>query len=96
MSPNVWINGSFYGNIRFRFDWKTIIQGKLIYWVESIKYSPHAPRFLVTARDPNTLGIASHIQKYDPSKDDGPLKTLAGKWYFNQKIALELMVEENM
>jgi hypothetical protein len=52
LSPNDWYNGSFYGNVRFHFDWEDLVQGTQIYWVEVIKYSPHAPRFIFTKGDP--------------------------------------------
>ena len=36
LSPNTWVNGSFYGNVRFDFDWKELVEGKRFYWVEAM------------------------------------------------------------
>src|SRR5262245_8433363 len=32
LSPNIWYSGSFYGNIRFEFDWKELVYDKQFYW----------------------------------------------------------------
>jgi hypothetical protein len=96
LSPNDWTNGSFYGNVRFQFDWGEIIRRKQIYWVEAIKYSPHAPRFLITDRDPKLLAIDSDVWDYDPRTDDGPLKHVGANWFWNGRITLELMLEQDI
>src|SRR5271169_1272481 len=52
VSPNHWVRGSRYGNVRFKFPWKDIVKRKKYYWVEAItKYSPAACRILVTNND---------------------------------------------
>lgn len=97
LSPNDWINGSFYGNVRFHFNWEELILGKQIYWVEAIKYSPHAPRFIITdGGDPRVLTIDLHVRKYDPTADNGPLKKVGTDWFWNTKITLELMLEQSL
>jgi hypothetical protein len=49
LSSNLWNAGSIYGNIRFNFDWKEVIDGRHFYWVEDMRmYSPPAYRILVT------------------------------------------------
>src|SRR4051794_25924403 len=35
LSPNHWHNGYRYGNIRFDFDFQSLIAGKHFYWVEA-------------------------------------------------------------
>ena len=52
LSPNLWVNGSFYGNIKFAFDWRELIEGKRFYRVEDIKYAPPAYRILITKNQP--------------------------------------------
>src|SRR5882672_4970637 len=68
-SANTWAGGSIYGNIRFDFDWAELIEGKQFYWVEAIKYQPHAFRILVSENDHSPAGLA----RYDAESGDGPL-----------------------
>jgi hypothetical protein len=69
LSPNHWHNGSLYGNIEFDFDWKTMVEGKVFYWVEAIKkYSPPAFRILITDKD-----LSSSLEPYPVHDGTGPL-----------------------
>lgn len=91
LSPNYWANGSRYGNVEFSFAFDKLASGRSLYWVEAMtKYSPHAPRFLLTDQAVGHLPV----QPYDPSIDNGPLRFVAGKWWRNAQITLEIMVEE--
>lgn len=43
VSPNSWVNGFRYGNVRFTYDFVDLIKGKKFYWVEAMTaYSPTA------------------------------------------------------
>lgn len=93
VSPNTWNQGSIYGTVAFSFPWGTAVEGKHIYWVEAItKYSPSACRFLVT----DQVNPAGGVKPYDPNIDDGPLRYSKGTWYWNSKICLELMLEQDL
>ena len=63
LSPNLWVNGSFYGNIKFGFDWEELIDGKKFYWVEAIPYSTPAYRILITNKQPGL-----DLESYDPKE----------------------------
>lgn len=86
LSPNDWhgAGGFRYGNVRFSYTWKDLIQGKNYYWVESIKeYKIPAYRILVTTKDYSSL-----LTPYDPTKGYGP-------WYFDENTSLHLWNCEN-
>jgi hypothetical protein len=93
VSANTWNQGSIYGTVEFQFNWKMLVDGKNIYWVEAIeKYRPPAYRFLITARE-----LTSDIvQAYDPTKDDGPLRASGDKWYCNGTFNSEFMIDEDL
>jgi hypothetical protein len=59
---------SFYGNIRFEFDWRKLIAGKKFYWVEAIPYSTAAYRILITDEKPKL-----DVERYRPEDDSAPL-----------------------
>jgi hypothetical protein len=93
LSPNTWANGSFYGNVRFEFDWKKLVQDKRFYWVEVMDYSPKAFRILVTNEKPSL-----DLELYRPEKDDGPLyhDTDEDKWYWNGEMTGEFMLDGDL
>jgi len=69
VSPNTWAAGSIYGNICFEFDWRELVQGKRLFWVEAISYyNPAAYRILVSANSPLTK-----LQGFDPRRKSRPL-----------------------
>jgi hypothetical protein len=92
-SANTWANGSIYGNVRFEFDWKKLIDGKQFYWVEAMtKYNPPAFRILITEEpQPN-------LQKYDAESKDGPVyyHSKNDKWYRNGKFTSEFLFDSNL
>ncbi|MCX5855630.1 MAG: hypothetical protein NTZ24_13850 [Deltaproteobacteria bacterium] len=90
LSPNHWSNGFRYGNIRFHFSFKDIIEGKKYYWVEAIAYRIKACRILITDIDRD-----SQLDAYDPMSPTGPwwLNSSDGYHYFNNNYCLEFMIE---
>jgi hypothetical protein len=93
VSPNYWVNGSIYGNIRFDFDWKELIEGKRFYWVEAMKrYSPPAYRILVSDRDHTGLRV------YDPKLGNGPVfyDSQADTWYRNGDFTGEFLIDRDL
>lgn len=92
LSPNSWSNGFRYGNIRFNFSLKRIIQEKKYYWVEAIAYKIPACRILISDKKHDDL------KEYNPNDGDGPW------WYdhkrdthfFNNNFCLEFMVEDDI
>lgn len=93
LSPNTWANGSFYGNIRFEFDWRELIEDKKFYWVEAMPYSPAAYRILVTEDKPKL-----ELERYRPESDNGPLYHDSTKdaWYCNMKLTGEFMLDGDL
>jgi hypothetical protein len=93
-SANTWAEGSIYGNAQFAFSWDELIEGKKIYWVEVMRdYSPPAYRFLITGAKPYNL---RRITPYDPTTDEGPLRIVKGKWYWNGSFTSEFMIDANV
>ena len=96
LSPNLWIYGSLYGNIRFDFNWEQLVAGRKLYWGEAMKsYRPPAYRILV-AKDKPSADLK--LEEYPVEDGDGPLyydKT-AHKWYVNGKFTGEFMVDSDL
>jgi hypothetical protein len=93
-SANTWNQGSIYGNVQFAFSWDELIEGKNIYWVEVMTaYNPSAYRFLITAAKPHNL---RRITPYDPTTDEGPLRKIKGRWYWNGRFTSEFMIDMNV
>lgn len=91
LSPNDWdgAGGFRYGNVRFHFDWATLVAGMRSYWVESIAYGIEACRILLTDAD-----YSASLDPYDPTVGDGPWwRSPSGDHYWNGKYCLEVMVE---
>lgn len=90
LSPNHWGVGFRYGNIRFNFDFKTLIEDKQFYWVESVAYKIPACRILVTDRDHH-----GDLESYDPTSKNGPWwhDTASDQHYYNGTYCLEFMFE---
>ncbi len=94
LSANTWATGSIYGNVQFTFDWRSIIRGRQVYWVEAMTaYRPPAYRLLLTDRD---LTKSKYVQVYDPATDDGPLRRKSRSWYWNGEYTSEFMVEADL
>jgi hypothetical protein len=95
LSPNDWTGaGGFrYGNVRFNFDWKQLIEGRNYYWIESIAYGIPACRILVTSND-----YSSIFPIYEPTRGDGPWwhKADTDTHYFNGVYCLEIMIERDV
>ncbi|MCX6906686.1 MAG: hypothetical protein NTY01_01445 [Verrucomicrobia bacterium] len=94
LSPNVWNDGSRYGNVEFCFDWKRLAEGvgKRFYWVESIPYKVEACRILITKQDHSN---DPDLVEFDPTVDDGPWwwdKATDTHWW-NGNYCLEIMAE---
>ena len=92
LSPNHWHWGSRYGNVEFSFDFEKLAAGRGIYWVESIAYKPAACRFLITDRDVSSLPVTA----YDADNAKGPLRRIAGEWWWNSEITLEVMLDGDL
>ncbi|MCB9508119.1 MAG: hypothetical protein H6697_10725 [Myxococcales bacterium] len=94
LSPNDWsgTSGFRYGNVRFQFDWASLVSGKKYYWVESIAYGVAACRILVTSK------THPKLTAYDPAVGDGPwwYDGASGTHYYNGKFCLEFMLEDDL
>lgn len=95
LSANAWSDGSIYGTTEFTFDWAPIVEDRRVYWVEAVPhYKPPAYRFLLTERD---LPDSKFVQRYDPCKDDGPLKRRrSGDWFWNGNCTSEFMIDTDL
>ena len=92
LSANYWHRGSFYGTVRFTYDWNWLIKNRRLYWVEDIPYRNPAYRFLVTDRDLES----SKVKPYNPESDRGPVRLKDGKWYWNESPTSEFMIEGDL
>lgn len=77
LSPNEWIQGSLYGNVRFTYSFNDLIKDKKFYSVEVMEdYNPPACRILISDKDFSDHEI---LKPYDPRKQyDGP-------WHIDEK-----------
>ena len=94
LSPNDWegARGFRYGNVRFSFDWATLIAGKKAFWVESYAYGVPACRILLTSLD-----YSGWLTPYDPEIGDGPWWLASnGEHYRNGDYCLEFMIEDDL
>lgn len=94
VSPNSWVNGFRYGNVRFTYEFADLIEGKNFYWVEAMTaYSPTACRILITSAD-----RSASLPIYDPSRGDGPwwFDSSSDSHYINGNYCLEFMVEDDL
>lgn len=93
LSPNFWGPGFRYGNIKFDFDWKALVDGKTFYWVEDIPdYSPPAFRILITRNSGLDLDV------YPVESGEGPLyhDLSNDDWYANLRFTAEFMVDRDL
>lgn len=94
LSPNDWIgaNGFRYGNVRFSFDFASLIKNKNIYWVESIPYGINAMRILITDNN------YQQLTPYNPKIGDGPwwFDASTNSHYWNGDYCLEIMFESDL
>ncbi|WP_133295752.1 hypothetical protein [Burkholderia reimsis] len=92
-SPNYWSNGYRYGNVRFDFNFRDLVERKRYYWVEAIDYQPAACRILITDQD-----YAGLLTPYDPQLHDGPWRfdSSSNIDYYNGDFCLEFMFEQEI
>jgi hypothetical protein len=90
LSPNFWGTGFRYGNIKFDFEFNSLIEEKRFYWVESIAYKIPACRILVTDKD------HADLKGYDPTSKKGPWwhDSTTDTHYYNGTYCLEFMFED--
>lgn len=93
LSPNHWGTGFRYGNIKFDFEFRPLIEDKKFYWVEAIAYKIPAPRILVTDKNHD-----SELEPYDPRVKNGPWwhDVDKDKHYYNNNYCLEFMFEDSV
>ena len=95
VSPNRWAAGSMFGNIRFVFDWRKLVQDRHLFWVGAVQhYSITAFRILVTDKREPLLRLPA----YDPARKSGPLYHNIGtdKWYWNGDLTGQFMIDANL
>lgn len=92
-SPNDWVQGFRYGNVRFTFNWAPLVRDRKYYWVESVPHSPPGGRILVTSKD-----YTSELEEYDPTLGDGPwwYDVANDRHYWNGNFCLEIMIEDDL
>ena len=91
LSPNEWFPGYRYGNIRFRYDFQQLMEGKKMYWVEAMtSYNPTALRLLLSKKDYTDYELI----EYRPRIDDGPLRYKNKEWLMDSRFTYEIMVDE--
>ena len=95
LSPNDWdgAGGFRYGNVRFQYDFDSLVTEKNYYWVESLAYGIEACRILITEKDRSDL-----LAPYDPIRRNGPwwYDTESNTHYRNGDYTLEFMFEEDL
>ena len=93
LSPNEWYWGSRYGSVQFTFDFKDLVKGRKVYWVEAqTGYKPPACRFLISDQEVKHLPV----QLYDAAREEGPLRYVDGVWYWNHSLTGEFLLEASL
>jgi hypothetical protein len=94
-SANTWGEGYIYGNVAWRYDWETLVRGKNVYWVEdNTNYHYPIYRFLISG-----LKSAAFpgLTPYDPEVDEGPLRNIEGKWFYNaDRVVSEFLIDGDL
>ncbi len=91
-SPNFWVDGFLFGNVRFTFQINTILDGRKVYWVEEVLGREHPTvRFFVTSREK----IPRSLLLYRPESDKGPFVLRTGK-YYRSGVVLEFMIDDEL
>lgn len=96
LSPNYWSPGFRYGNVMFSFDFKALIAGMRIYWVETMSaYNPTALRLLITGQDRSS---DDRLMPYNPEDRTGPWWYDRGSetHFRNGNYTLEFMLEDEL
>lgn len=92
-SPNTWGEGSRYGAFDFTVDWKALLAGRQLYWVEAIRTYKYAIyRLLLTNKSVGALPVIP----YDPVSDDGPIRKTGDDWFWATGYAAEVVVDEDV
>ncbi len=93
LSANTWVRGPMYGTVGFEFAWDDVIRDRKFFWIEAITdYTPTAFRILISDRDdPPEGGL-----RYDPRRDDGPLRFVDGEWSWAGHLTSEFMLEDDI
>lgn len=92
-SPNTWVDGSFYGNVRFVLPAHDFLREQRLYWIEAIeKYRPTALRILVT-----DLDLDKRFPRLDPTVLGQPIhRAEDGQWYRLDKYNYEIMLARDV
>lgn len=96
LSPNEWINGSLYGNIRFSYNFNDLINNKKFYAVEVMNdYNPPACRILISDKEYQNHPV---LKPYNPYIEfDGPWHIDAeGRNFYYEHCNIEFMFESDL
>ncbi len=108
LSPNDWdgAEGSRYGNVEFRYNWRDLIEGMRYYWVGTMSYTKTtACRILLTKNDPTTWYRVCNgksepmdLTEYDPTTGGGPWwhDKINDTHHWNGNYCLEVLYEGDL
>src|SRR5215470_17742194 len=90
LSPNDWRQGFRYGSVAFKFEWKRLVEGKQLYWVEAVNYY-HPPAFRILVSHQPVIPL----ELYPAQTDDGPLFHDAAHdaWFYNGRCTGEFLFD---
>lgn len=85
---------SIYGNVQFRVLFDKIITGKEVRWIErNTQFRMTRYRFaLCDLNGP----LYNMTQPYDIRSDNGPLQLRSGKWFVNNQVVIELLLDDDV
>ena len=79
LSANTWARGSIYGNVEFVFDWQEIIDGRRLYWIDTVYRRSITYQILLTSnRARRGVGVP-----YKPVIHRGPVVCEDQHWLWN-------------
>lgn len=105
LSPNNWsgADASRYGNVRFVYDWRTLVKDMKAYWVGTMDYSPVACRILLTQNERSSSilldnGTRRPLLPYTPESGDGPWwhDAAEDRHWWNGNFCLEILIERDL
>lgn len=84
LSPNNWLDGSYYGNVRYGVKLADLIPARQVYWLGTTEWSNGYPicNFFISKSQLEQNGFCP----YDLEKDNGPIRLTGEKFSINSSV----------
>jgi hypothetical protein len=85
---------SVYGCTQFAFDFKEMLVGRELYWLEA-DYRNQLPIYRFTLCNAGAT-LANASKPYDPIENKGPVRYLNNDWWFNTDVVVEFVIDSDL